>query len=208
MIRDVINGQLVSFKNSTCVTTSTVNGIYTGLCQVCHTQTKFYKNSVAETNHYKSGCLGCHKHSDPTKPDFYAFKPSGDCNSCHGYPPVQSIVGIASQGNYSGARLNNYTGGGGAHSVAGHIPKNANPADGWANCEKCHYGANDAIHMTRDYSKPSNIRVAVDPQYKFNAALQIRYSSNQVDPPLINSTGSCSNVSCHFQPTPRWSTSR
>ena len=209
MIRDVINGQLVSFKNSTCVTTTpNANGIYTGLCQVCHTQTKFYKNSVAPSGHYTSGCLGCHKHSDPTKPDFYAFKPSGDCNSCHGYPPVQSIAGIAVQGNYTGARLNNYTGGGGAHSVAGHIPKNVNPADGWVNCEKCHYGANDAIHMTRDYSKPSNIRVAVDPQYKFNASLQIRYSSNQVDPPLINSTGSCSNVSCHFQPTPRWSTSR
>lgn len=211
MIRDILNGQSVSFKNSTCVTTTpNANGIYTGLCQVCHTQTRFYKNSVAEpaNGHYKSGCLGCHKHSKPSDPSFYAFKPNGNCNDCHGYPPVQSIAGIAVQGNYSGARLNNYTGGGGAHSVAGHIPKTANPADGWANCDKCHYGVEFTTHMSGDYSKPSNIRVAVDPQYKFNATLQIRYSSNQVDPPLVNSTGSCSNVSCHFQPTPRWSTSR
>jgi len=214
MIRDIINGQSVSFKNSTCVTTSpNANGVYAGLCQVCHTLTRFYKNSVAEGGHYTTGCLSCHKHTDntngqPADAAFYAFKPTGNCNDCHGYPPVQSLDGIAVQGNYSGARLNDYIGGGGAHSVAGHMPKTVKPADGWANCDKCHYGANDAIHMTRDYTKPSNIRVAVDPQYKFNAALQIRYSSNQVDPPLVNSTGTCSNVSCHFQPTPRWSTIR
>jgi cytochrome c peroxidase len=105
--------------------------------------------------------------------------------------------------------LENYSGGGGAHNVAGHIALTATPANGWSACVTCHYGTDtDPNHMSRNYSKPSNINVTVDPKYKFNAALQIKYSSNQVDPPLRNSTGTCSNVSCHFQPTPKWSTER
>jgi predicted CxxxxCH...CXXCH cytochrome family protein len=216
MIRDVINGQAVSFKNTTgFVSTTPINGKYAGLCQVCHTLTRFYTNSAAETSHFTKDCLTCHKHSDnllgqPAAAGFYAFKPTGGgCGGCHGYPPVQSLAGIAVAGNYSGARLENYSGGGGAHNVAGHIALTATPANGWSACVTCHYGTDtDPNHMSRNYSKPSNINVTVDPKYKFNAALQIKYSSNQVDPPLRNSTGTCSNVSCHFQPTPKWSTER
>ena len=204
MIRMTINGQTVVYNDTVgfITTVKNANGKYAGFCQVCHTLTAHYTNTTLDTHNISNpkGCLSCHKHNTAT----YAFKPAGGCDACHGYPPVQSIAGIGTQGNYSGARLDNYSGGGGAHNVAGHLLKTVSPSEGFANCLKCHFGA-DLDHSTRDYTKPSNIRVNVDPQYKFNSLLQIRYSSNQVDPPLRNSTGSCSNVSCHFQPTPRWS---
>jgi predicted CxxxxCH...CXXCH cytochrome family protein len=213
-IRTTINGRPVVFVNRTSgfITRTAVNGYFNGLCQVCHTRTNVFRadasDPVSLLSHYSdTGCLDCHSHRG-TEAKPYAFGPGvGGCGGCHGYPPVESMLGFGKKSNYSSAKLQNYSGGGGAHSVKGHIPLTAVAGEGWANCTPCHSNSS-ATHAKGNLTRPSTVNVTVDPKYKFNANLQIRYSSNQVDPPARNATGSCTNVSCHFQPTPKWSTQR
>jgi hypothetical protein len=35
----------------------------TGLCEVCHTRTKFYNRTATGGNHYAGRCAGCHNHA-------------------------------------------------------------------------------------------------------------------------------------------------
>jgi hypothetical protein len=54
---------------------------------------------------------------------------------------------------------------------------------------------------------PSKITIDVDDRFKFNASLPLgpgQYSGLLVDGGA-NATGTCSNVKCHFQPSPKWS---
>ncbi|WP_459817027.1 cytochrome c3 family protein [Geotalea toluenoxydans] len=198
----------ITYNNTTSLfKTVKVGNLYTGLCQVCHTKTKFFSNYTAP-QHYTSGCLDCHKHkSDKT---VYAFQPSGGCDGCHGYPPVQTMqAGYGHMDNYSGARLQNYSGGGGAHDVAGHVLASAKATQVWTNCLKCHYGSDTSgNHMRGDYTKPSTVNVQVDPKYKFDSKLPITYSGNKSDDRSLYQSGTCSNVSCHFQASPKWSSEK
>ncbi len=53
-----------------------------GICQVCHTQTAYWKSDGSGPLHPNDGnqkCAECHLHSE-------GFKPS--CEICHGYPPA------------------------------------------------------------------------------------------------------------------------
>ena len=195
-IRTTINGLTVSYIGSTpnfIETTPGADGFYHGLCQVCHTKTThFNRNSAPDTAHATGGCLSCHDHQHGFTPTF------GSCNGCHGYPPVRLAITrqpgtIGTQGNYSGARFQDYSGGGGAHSVAGHIKQTLVPNEQWTNCSSCHYNTSHATGGTT--VNKINVNVIVDPKYKFNNATSITYNAN-----------SCSNVSCHFKPTPNWVT--
>ncbi len=185
-----------------------------GFCQVCHTQTAHYRAGVPDTTgHPTSGCGSCHKHN-PTNGGG-AFKPSADCNSCHGYPPLPKNVGLVQgtdfgvAGKYQYGQFEDYSGGGGAHVVAQHVNPNANKADGWANCGVCHNGGASHQMITPVSTHISNVKVAVDPKLRFNSTQFITYSgAHQVNPPAVNKTGSCFNASCHFKPSPRWSTER
>lgn len=191
-IRTTINGQTVAYSGSTPVFVVTT-APYNGLCQVCHTKTKYYNAGVPFVAHnLTTNCLSCHTHKgDGVK---YAFMPvNGACGSCHGYPPVKSMAGLGTLTNYSHAKLNDYTGGGGAHSVKGHISRTAVESEAWANCTNCH---NNASHMTGGtVVNQVNVNVMVDPKFKFNNATSIVYNAN-----------TCSNVSCHFKPSPNWVT--
>ncbi|GLI38587.1 CxxxxCH/CxxCH domain-containing protein [Geobacter hydrogenophilus] len=174
---------------------------YRGVCQSCHTATAHYKRGVNEgANHPTTNCLNCHSHKNT-----YAFKPRA-CDECHGYPPAPKGF-VASQATYSSAKLENYSGGGGAHVKLGHLMANIRPTQGFTPCLACHSDG-PAAHMGDDtiwtggstQSKKAPVTVKVDPTYKFNATKGQWYSQQAPD-----STGSCWNVSCHFQPTPRWS---
>ncbi|MBT1075371.1 CxxxxCH/CxxCH domain c-type cytochrome [Geobacter grbiciae] len=174
---------------------------YRGVCQTCHTATSHYKRGVDEgANHPTTNCLNCHSHKNA-----YAFKPRA-CNECHGYPPAPKGF-VATQATYSTAKLENYSGGGGAHVKLGHLMANLRPTQGFTPCLACHNGG-PAAHTGDDtiwtsgttQSKKAPVTVKIDPTYKFNATKGQWYS--QVAP---DTTGSCWNVSCHFQPTPRWS---
>jgi predicted CxxxxCH...CXXCH cytochrome family protein len=125
----------------------------------------------------------------------------GSCNSCHGYPPASpSFAGT--QNNWSTARPEDYTGGGGAHTVNSHVSKIARPSDGFAFCIKCH---DPADHMTSPnvFLPSEHIKVTINRRYRLEAAKQVKYTSNR----LLNGshlTGTCSNISCHYGATPKW----
>ena len=194
-IRTVINGKPISFKSLTSfVVTSKASNFYNGLCQACHTKTKYYRNYTSPATHNSSSnCLSCHKHNGLGV--VFAFKPvGGGCSGCHGYPPVANMTGLGHYNNYTNAKIQDYAGGGGAHAVAGHIPKSAKESQGWTpNCSNCHY---NTTHNTGGSPPKQNfVNVIVDPQFKFNNTSTIRYNANK-----------CSNVSCHFKPSPNWIT--
>ncbi len=191
-----------------------------GFCQVCHTVTNHFRRGVIEptsgingqgTDHSgfldTQNCLTCHAHINGT----FSFKPSGGiCNSCHGYPPVPTLGAMGHLNNYSTARLQNYSGGGGVHAVAGHLPATIKMTNGWnADCKKCHYDSTNhtmntslwgAVNSTA--TRKTNVNVVVDPKYKFNSTKSLDESRYVKATP--GNSGSCSNVSCHFQKTPRW----
>jgi predicted CxxxxCH...CXXCH cytochrome family protein len=197
-IRTVINGQTVNYTNTSTgfrVTTPNANGIYNGLCQVCHTKTKFFtRNAPPDLGHMGGkNCLSCHTHKSAT----FAFEhTNGGCGGCHGYPPVRNMVGLGVSGNYSSAKFQDYSGGGGAHTVAGHIPKTASESQTMSNCSNCHninWGTDHGVGggtVTK-----ANVNVIVDTKFKFNSASPITYNAS-----------TCSNVSCHFKPSPNWTT--
>lgn len=190
-IRTVINGVTVAAYTGGSPVYVVTSAPYNGLCQVCHTFTKYYKNGVASVAHNSTAdCLSCHKHKGEGVT--WAFQPvNGDCGSCHGYPPVRIVAGTGILSNYSHAKLEDYSGGGGAHAVAGHISKTAVQSEAWTNCNNCH---NDLSHATGPSTpEKSFVNVVVDPKFKFNNTSTIKYT---------NST--CSNVSCHFKPSPNW----
>ena len=179
-----------------------------GLCQVCHTITNHYRRSAAEpvngfngtgTDHSTftgTECLSCHKHTGA-----YAFYPSGGaCNGCHGYPPVPKSTVIGA-GNYPNAKFEDYSGAGGSHIVSGHIPKNADPAKNWVLCNSCH-DSNDH-NMGGDFTKASQIKVTVSSRLRFKSAVMPTYTSNRLNG-ASHLVGNCSNVSCHFQSSPKW----
>ena len=63
------------------------------VCEVCHHQTVYHQYSasklasLAHTQHKsnRKDCTQCHKHRSGFKPPVL-----GDCNGCHGYPPVSN----------------------------------------------------------------------------------------------------------------------
>jgi hypothetical protein len=163
-----------------------------------------YRNSPVKFNGYtglgvshdRKYCLDCHKHKDVKAT--YAFQPVGGCNVCHGYPPAATETGFKVQGNYSTAKLEDYAGGGGAHTVQGHLPKTltATNGNGFGSCVACHSTVSSTHNVGGSPVKAQYVDVVVDTKYKFNKDQSINYD---------NLTGTCSNVSCHFQATPKWS---
>ncbi len=199
-IRTVINGKPVVHSAASPIffeSTPDANGRYNGLCQVCHTKTKYFRNDAPiplPTSHSNShNCLGCHKHNGLNVT--FAFQPNGSCDTCHGYPPVRNMAGLGTLGNYTNAKFQDYSGGGGAHSVVGHIPKTINKSGLSANCTNCHNDFNNSHNQGSTPVKKSFVNVVVNPKFKFNNATSITYNAN-----------SCSNVSCHFKPSPNWTT--
>jgi len=209
MIRANIAGTAISFTETTTGLIDT--GTNLGLCQVCHVSgnTAFYQAGVQETNHYTTGCLNCHKHKS-------GFKPSG-CDSCHGYPPApvitSNVVGFGTASNWVSARFEDYSGGGGAHLVPAHVSPFAVPSEGWTNCTMCHNGGSTGttpyhVMATPVASHISNITVDVDRSYRFDSGFTIYTGARNLDPPALNATGSCFNISCHLSASPRWSMER
>ena len=59
----------------------------TGLCQVCHTRTDFYRRGVAAQTHGDgAACSSCHSHTEGQK---------ASCSSCHGDPLRTPAAGVA-----------------------------------------------------------------------------------------------------------------
>lgn len=166
---------------------------YRGFCQVCHTKANYFRRGVppfaqSGENHLDGShnrCTMCHTHSSEN----YAFEPQGGgCNGCHGYPPAKTsvIASLGVTGNYSTAKIEGVSLGGGAHTVQGHIPRTATAGAQNGNCSNCHFGNQ---HMN------GTVQVTVNPTFKFKSGTDIVYAAGE---------SKCSNVSCHFQKSPNW----
>jgi predicted CXXCH cytochrome family protein len=211
MIRTSINGQTITFTDREIGLIDATTNL--GLCQVCHTLTTYYRAGVPESSHPTSNCLSCHPHNGAGG----AFKPNGRCDACHGYPPAPRLatspITFGTMNNWSSARFEDYSGGGGAHLVAKHVSPTANPSEGWANCAICHNGGRtDSApyhRMTLPLSSHrDNVTIEIDPAYRFDSSFTSYTGAKLVNPPARNTTGSCFNISCHMSPSPRWSIER
>jgi hypothetical protein len=196
---------------------SFVNAEGRGLCQVCHRNTgRFKKGTLNENRHATGTCTNeCHKHDN--KGGAFSIG-GGGCNGCHGYPPVPAsfIQGRADAGpykktyggfqNYTDAKPESYTGGGGVHLNHVATYAKASDTDPWKHCAVCHSGGNISSqpgHTMSSPSEPPKITLDFDPRFKFNASLQVIYSGASMQTPPYK-RGSCVNIACHFQPTPKW----
>lgn len=188
-------GAAVKTVNFNNMTTGFVNASRTGICQVCHTNTKYYRNYTSTTGVYVSTasgnykgswghmgnskrCLNCHKHNATG----FAFKVGGNgtCNGCHGYPPKTNahVFHIMSA------------------SVKPVTDEFLGTSNNTMSCGTCHFNGVQATFDSGHTSSP-NASVDVQDSYKFNNTGTLNNST-------YNPTFSCSNVSCHFKASPAW----
>lgn len=181
-----------------------------GICQSCH---PIEQSTKAGSHFSTTSCLQCHKHNPS---DGLAFVPNGACvacDTCHGYPPAPRNLAVFNvRGAWVDAKLENYSGGGGAHLVAAHLSKDlilTGTDDDWIPCLPCHYGGKKShLRALPLRNNVENISVEVDPQYRFSNDRFIVYTSSKLVSGGGNRSGSCYNVNCHFKSSPKWSTVR
>jgi len=119
------------------------------------------------------------------------------CNTCHGYPPLPAAqLAARSTGEFVNARVEDYVGGGGHHST--HLLSTLTANEGFTPCLPCHPSAAAGFHSQGGGTVVKtnvNIFDAADISFTFDESRSKRYDTANM---------SCSNVSCHFQPTVSW----
>jgi hypothetical protein len=145
-------------------------------------------------------CAGCHGHNGGT--DGAAGQQhmdgikwgNGSCDACHGYPPLTATqLSARTGGAYANAKVEDYAGGAGHHST--HLLATVKASEGFTPCLPCHpstfhNGGNGTVSKLF-----VNVNDAADLTFRFDETRSKRYTV---------ATQSCSNVSCHYQPTPAW----
>lgn len=194
---------LIAYRNpeSSCITChgnpptdETHIGIAAGTCSSCHIYT-----GVNGTTH-NNGTVDLNLDA-------------ASCNTCHGYPPAPRVtetqLTFGVQGQWSSARFEDYSGGGGAHAVVGHNLKTIKPSDGWTPCLTCHSGGASQHSRTLPVrNHVENVTVTVQAKWQFSNATLPVYTSAKLSSGGGNKSGNCFNVSCHFKPTTKWSIER
>ncbi|MBW2473404.1 MAG: hypothetical protein JRE56_02305, partial [Deltaproteobacteria bacterium] len=174
-----------------------------GVCNSCHTASasnpkmEHYNNTSSDGHNSGTVCSTCHDHSGDTINDGNAFTGAGgSCNSCHAYPPDPGDGKDNSGGDYLGS-----VGGKGAHvkhvnhiaALAGVTLDADNDSYGdvttVAVCGVCH-NMTGGEHETSGGTRWIN----------FNGVGTYQFGPSE--PAWI--APSCSNISCHFKPTPDW----
>ncbi len=68
--------------------------VYDGLCEVCHTTTKYHRNNPSGDHTHYAGmnCTVCHPHSNKFMPTFGPHpEPINDCSNCHLNPQTGKL---------------------------------------------------------------------------------------------------------------------
>ncbi len=163
------------------------NATYDGVCEVCHTQTAYHRNTSDgdHTHNAGTGCTTCHLHTK-------GFKVA--CDYCHGYPPV---VNTATGGPDGLANIPGATG----SSKAGAHNLHAN-TKGYA-CTICHYDSagsgathNSSLTITMGYSLFSGTYQGGS----YDGQAGVNYDATTTTPATtVTNTGTktCSNIYCH-----------
>lgn len=119
------------------------------------------------------------------------------CNTCHGYPPMsQAQLDARVAGTFTAAKLEDYANGGGHHAT--HLLPSLTANEAFTPCLPCHPNASSGFHSQGGSTiVKANVNVfeAADMNFRFDETRSKRYEV---------ATQSCSNVSCHFQPTVSW----
>ncbi|MDD2851353.1 MAG: CxxxxCH/CxxCH domain-containing protein [Desulfuromonadaceae bacterium] len=176
-------------------------------CNKCHkspgnplfTSTTDHSAS-AMPNGIATDCAGCHGHNGGAggvagQQHMDGIKyGNGSCDACHGYPPMSPAKFSARvDGTYINAKVEDYTGGGGYHDA--HLLTSVKASEGFTPCLPCHpssshNGGNGTVAKAQ-----VNVNDAADLTFRFDESRAKRYDA---------ASQSCSNVSCHYQPTPAW----
>ncbi len=196
LVKQSVNGLQVKFYRETG-TNSFADGdlVANGICQVCHTQTKYFRKNAAvlDQGHPTPAgvkCVTCHNHQ-------VGFRPT--CNNCHGNPPVDATVGGPT--GLAKDSSNNQTG----STTAGAHSKHATaaPAGYEYTCDTCHFNSagsgathNNGLVVTMGFkSFGSNL---VGGSYDGQTTVSYNTSTNTT---TVSSPGSgalqCSNIYCH-----------
>jgi len=129
---------------------------------------------------------------------------AGNCNGCHGYPPLTATdLAARGGGEYVDAQVDTayggYAGGGDAHNVPEHLATNVVANNGWTPCLPCH---DSTSHMTTT----SILRANITGDVIFPAAYDDKAAPAATFTPGAGPTAAtCANVSCHGgQTTPVW----
>ena len=116
------------------------------------------------------------------------------------------MAGRGINASYSSARIQNYSGGGGVHDVAAHLSPTLKVSQGlgFSGCATCH-PSNLHNQAAASFGGMSTqfVQVVVNPKFKFDRNRPIVYSGKQSG--TGKTSGTCSNVSCHMQKSPVWS---
>ncbi len=171
------------------------DAVIDGICQVCHTQTKYFKKdgSIIDQGHPQpagSRCVDCHSH----KEGFTAA-----CNSCHGNPPINSDTMVKKDGSTPGQT---------GSLTAGAHTKHATTAGLNYSCSVCH-GDNSGTgkHISGTWTITMGFsgraRDGVSPASSYNGQTVATYDTDNAVTTVTN-TGTagigdlrCSNIYCH-----------
>ncbi len=165
---------------------------YTGICQVCHSETNHYTATSGDGHNSTMACTGCHTHSGESATD--AFAPHG-CDGCHGFPPVVDVArgldGLVVFPSPTGAVSS------GAH--AAHVTNNG------YSCETCHHDGMPVTPVSDDYRLQIGFSVAgndgTGSSYD-GQQLNPAYSYQATNNTTINTNGSLTcSVACHSDGT-------
>jgi hypothetical protein len=122
------------------------------------------------------------------------FSGSLTCDTCHGYPPLPlAQLNARTGGAFANAKVEDYTNGGGHHAT--HLLSTVSANEGFTPCLPCHPNNFHAQGGGTVLKANINVFSAADMGYRFDDALPKQYDV---------ASQSCSNVSCHFQPTVSW----
>ncbi|MDD2851354.1 MAG: hypothetical protein PHY09_05550 [Desulfuromonadaceae bacterium] len=212
------NTQTIHTTGFQLYTHGTQNVVYTD-CAVCHDST--HKNGTVDLKTNDNACSSCHSY--PPASGAHATATGGispncstchgytgynvathnngllnidnvTCDTCHGYPPMPLVqFNARATGEYVNARVEDYAGGGGHH--AAHLLPDVKASEGFTPCLPCHpiayhgQGGGSAVRSN------VNVNDSADLNFRFDESRPKQYNFT---------TMSCSNVSCHFQPTEAW----
>ena len=114
---------------------------------------------------------------------------AGDCDGCHGYPPVDNMTGKGIVGNYQYAALEDYTGGGAGHDALDHVAPTVVRSNAWTPCLPCHPDTSHGLGGTT--VTRANVQVTMQ------AAYNAKSGAASFTAGALPTAATCANVSCH-----------
>jgi predicted CxxxxCH...CXXCH cytochrome family protein len=152
---------------------------YDGVCEICHTQTNYYRNSADGNHTHNAGtnCLICHSHLN----GFMSGAGGGSCNGCHGAPPASGAHGAHFGGTVEQASY-------------GTVENLSTPDTYIYSCGTCHPSSSSSYHNNGTVDLE-----LYDPSAPAGTIKSLNPAEASYDP----ATSTCSNVYCHSATT--WS---